>query len=176
MWRRNICEELQFRDFMKEIPAPYNSDPSLARRIFNFLQRFGYINVGIFTSSGPPLKPYQKRVVVIGAGIAGIIAARQLKRFGLDVVVLEARNRIGGRIATHIKSEINPENPEDERKSKRTVIELGASYIYDSYVNPLMTLVSQTDVTCGFAPFLESYPVYDYRGKAATGLPTASEA
>jgi monoamine oxidase len=36
-------------------------------------------------------------VVVIGAGLAGIMAARELKAGGLSVVLLEARSRLGGR-------------------------------------------------------------------------------
>ncbi len=39
-------------------------------------------------------------VIVIGAGMAGITAARELVRAQLSVVVLEARDRIGGRIWT----------------------------------------------------------------------------
>lgn len=39
-------------------------------------------------------------VVVIGAGFAGLVAARELGAAGLDVVVLEARDRMGGRVWT----------------------------------------------------------------------------
>lgn len=39
-------------------------------------------------------------VIVIGAGFAGITAARELQNFGYKVVVLEARDRIGGRVWT----------------------------------------------------------------------------
>src|SRR5438132_6255962 len=40
-------------------------------------------------------------VVILGAGAAGLAAARALIDDGIDVVVLEARERIGGRIFTH---------------------------------------------------------------------------
>jgi monoamine oxidase len=36
-------------------------------------------------------------VVVVGAGLAGLTAARELSRSGFDVVVLEGRDRVGGR-------------------------------------------------------------------------------
>ncbi len=42
----------------------------------------------------------RKRVVVIGAGLAGLVAGYELKRLGHDVVILEAQNRVGGRVHT----------------------------------------------------------------------------
>lgn len=43
-------------------------------------------------------------VLIIGAGAAGLAAARELSRAGLRVIILEARERIGGRINTHFDS------------------------------------------------------------------------
>jgi monoamine oxidase len=55
-------------------------------------------------------------VVIVGAGVAGLAAARELARRGARVVVVEARRRIGGRVLT-IRS--------DER-----IIELGAEFVH----------------------------------------------
>src|SRR6202790_3882098 len=43
-------------------------------------------------------RPYPDHIVVIGAGAAGLMAARELGRAGKKVTILEARDRCGGRI------------------------------------------------------------------------------
>jgi predicted NAD/FAD-dependent oxidoreductase len=47
---------------------------------------------------------YDTDIIIIGAGAAGLAAARELSTAGLNVIILEARDRIGGRINTHFDS------------------------------------------------------------------------
>lgn len=75
---------------------------SLLPRIICFATYKGLINIGALRiPTGGALLPKQfarKDVLVIGAGPAGLGAARQLHNFGMSVKVLEARDRIGGRV------------------------------------------------------------------------------
>lgn len=55
-----------------------------------------------------PVRTIETEVAVVGAGIAGLTAASTLTREGVDVVVLEARDRVGGRTwNTEIGGEAN---------------------------------------------------------------------
>src|ERR1044072_6844412 len=45
-------------------------------------------------------------ILIIGAGAAGLAAARELSAANFNVIVLEARDRIGGRIYTHPDSQL----------------------------------------------------------------------
>ncbi len=43
-------------------------------------------------------KTNRKKIIIIGAGIAGLAACTRLQEYGFDVTILEARNRCGGRV------------------------------------------------------------------------------
>lgn len=69
------------------------------------------------------------QVLVIGAGAAGLAAAKSLKDAGWSVVILEARDRVGGRVWTD--------------RSFGVPVELGAGEIHGQNANPLTALAIQ---------------------------------
>ncbi|HKU39335.1 MAG TPA: FAD-dependent oxidoreductase, partial [Polyangiales bacterium] len=72
----------------------------------------GLLPQRVFALPVPP-----PRVIVVGAGIAGLAAAGRLKAAGFQVTVLEARNRVGGRMYT-------------DTNATGTTLDLGASWIH----------------------------------------------
>ncbi len=61
-------------------------------------------------------------VIIIGAGFAGLAAANYLHKKNIDFVILEARNRISGRVFSHSMDE-----------QENLVIELGAEWVGNSH-------------------------------------------
>jgi len=61
---------------------------------------------------------FQPDVLIIGAGVAGLAAAGKLSRGGVRVLLLEARDRVGGRVLT-----LHPAGFE-------TAVELGAEFVH----------------------------------------------
>ena len=78
-------------------------------------------------------------VVVVGAGLAGLAAARSLQSSGRDVVVLEARDRVGGRVLDHALANGEP-------------VEMGGQSIGPSQVR-VNKLVAELG--------LETFPMHD---------------
>jgi monoamine oxidase len=69
-------------------------------------------------------------VIIVGAGLAGLTAARQLDQAGLRVLVLEAQDRIGGRALTDTTTFTVP-------------IDYGAAWLHGLETNPLDEIADQ---------------------------------
>jgi monoamine oxidase len=72
------------------------------------------------TSFGKFFIGEKPKVIIIGAGFAGLAAAYTLKQKGIDFVILESRNRVSGRVFSH-------------KMTDNLTIELGAEWVGESH-------------------------------------------
>lgn len=106
-------------------------------------------------------QPSTPTVVVMGCGFSGLAAARALRSAAFKVIVLESRDRIGGRVHTDY--------------SFGFPVDMGASWLHGvSQANPLANIISRLQLplyrTCGeesvlYDHDLESYALYEKDGQ-----------
>lgn len=70
----------------------------------------GALPLAAALGSGPLRAKNRMKVIVIGAGLSGLNAALLLEEQGIDVQVLEGRQRVGGRVLSHRDVPGNPES------------------------------------------------------------------
>ncbi len=90
-------------------------------------------------------------VLVLGAGMAGLGAARLLADGGAQVTVIEARDRIGGRTHT---SHLWPDLP----------VDMGASWIHGVTGNPLTDIADQIGAARTLSPY-DRWATFDTQGR-----------
>lgn len=139
-----------------EAAAESVSRPSLRACLphaWHFLNITGLINFGcnlpslkesLAPSTGTSPSPEDeaiptKTVIIIGAGLSGAAAASQLTRWGYNVVILEGRNRPGGRVHTaRLESKSHP--------GVAAVADLGGAVIQGVDGNPMAVISHQLGI------------------------------
>ncbi|KAL2609406.1 hypothetical protein R1flu_027979 [Riccia fluitans] len=131
-WRENVNVWLDEDTVMESIRSQHKS---LVAAAYKFLATFGYINFGVAPAikSRIPEEATKATVIIIGAGLAGLAAARQLLAFGHKVIVLEGRQRPGGRVYT--KKMVG--------EGLAAAADLGGSVVTGIHGNPLGVLARQ---------------------------------
>ncbi|MCD7455404.1 hypothetical protein HAX54_028053 [Datura stramonium] len=151
-WRVSVSTWITKEMFIDVIPKHCSA---LLDSAYNYLVSSGYINFGVAPAIKDriPAEPSKPSVIIIGAGLAGLAAARQLMMFGFKVTVLEGRKRAGGRVYTK----------KMEGGNKAAAADLGGSVLTGTLGNPLGLLARQLSYT--LHKVRDKCPLYRMDGK-----------
>jgi lysine-specific histone demethylase 1 len=92
------------------------------------------------------------RVIVIGSGVSGLACARELVQRGYEVLVVEARNRVGGRLkgeSLELAAAAAGTGDDDEETGATTSshpVDLGGALIHGIDKNPIHSITTQMGI------------------------------
>jgi monoamine oxidase len=120
-----------------------------------------FIKLALASAAGLSLYPYGRTraagfsadVIVIGAGMSGLAAAKDLQSKGKNVIVLEAQNAIGGRTVTD--------------RSLGVPLDLGAAWIHGVNKNPIAAIATNLKIETSPTNY-DAIQRYDYDGREIT--------
>jgi monoamine oxidase len=87
----------------------------------------------------------QTRVIVLGGGVSGLACARELVQRGFEVLVVEARSRVGGRLKAGDLECTSTSSTGEEEPSKQP-IDLGGALIHGIDKNPIHSVATQMGI------------------------------
>jgi monoamine oxidase len=122
---------------------------SIARRVFLRRSLLATTYPLIWGARDARARPGEK-ILVVGGGVSGLAAARELHSSGFQVTVLEGRERLGGRVWTH--------------RGLGVAVDMGASWIEGVKGNPLTDLARQFAADTRETDF-ESVILFDRDGR-----------
>ncbi|KAJ6619021.1 hypothetical protein B0H10DRAFT_2176066 [Mycena sp. CBHHK59/15] len=103
-----------------------------------------------------PEKSKPNKVLILGGGVAGIIAARTLHERGVDFEIIEARDELGGRMKSHAFGGV--------------VVEAGANWVQGTQAgsgpaNPIFELAKKHGIMTQYNDFFGSITTFDTSGQ-----------
>lgn len=88
-------------------------------------------------------------VIIVGAGMAGVSAAASLQERGVDYVIVESTDRVGGRVRSHSFGV----------EGNTWTVEDGANWIYEFKDNPILDMMNENELVAPFNDY-NSFLIY----------------
>lgn len=130
--------------------SPSPGEAKISRRLFIKTAALTSISTWVWGWQEALSKSGRGSVIVVGAGMSGVSAARELQSKGFHVTVLEGRSRLGGRIWSN--------------RSLGAAVDLGASWIHETDGNPVTDLAKKFGAKMKVTDF-DDLETYDFDGK-----------